>query len=217
MSSLDVARKNLALNGQEEFKRILKLSRYARDEINKIDGLSSFGKELVGIDGACGFDETKLAIKVNEIGLTGLEVYDILRDQYNIQMEFGDSYHTLAVISLGDTQENIDKLILALKDIVKRYKKEPIILDKVTLHNPEVIVTPRNAFYSHRKLKKLEDCEGDISAEFIMAYPPGIPIITPGERISKDIIEYIIFLKEQKSMLTGSEDPYVNNINVLGF
>jgi arginine/lysine/ornithine decarboxylase len=217
MSSLDVARKNLALNGQEEFKRILKLSRYARDEINKIDGLSSFGKELIGIDGACGFDETKLAIKVNEIGLTGLEVYDILRDQYNIQMEFGDSYHTLAVISLGDTQENIDKLILALKDIVKRYKKEPIILDKVTLHNPEVIVTPRNAFYSHRKLKKLEDCEGDISAEFIMAYPPGIPIITPGERISKDIIEYIIFLKEQKSMLTGSEDPYVNNINVLGF
>ena len=217
MSSLDVARKNLALNGQEEFERILKLSRYARDEINKIDGLSSFGKELVGIDGACGFDETKLAIKVNKIGLTGLEVYDILRDQYNIQMEFGDSYHTLAVISLGDTKENIDKLILALKDIVKGYKKEPIILDKVTLHNPEVIVTPRNAFYSHRKLKKLEDCEGDISAEFIMAYPPGIPIITPGERISKDIIEYIIFLKDQKSMLTGSEDPYVNNINVLGF
>jgi len=101
--------------------------------------------------------------------------------------------------------------------MVQKYKKDVIILDKVTLHNPEVIVTPRNAFYSHKKLKKLEDCIGDISAEFIMAYPPGIPIITPGERISKDIVEYIKFLKIQKSMLSGCEDAYVNNINVLGF
>jgi len=217
MSSLDVARKNIAINGEAEFARILELSRYARDEINSIDGVSSFGRELLGLDGAYAFDETKLSIKVNEIGLTGLQVYDILRDEYNIQMEFGDSYHVLAVISIGDTQENIDALISAFKSIVKKYKKEPLKLSKVVLHNPEVIVTPRNAFYSHRKLKKLEDCAGDISAEFIMAYPPGIPIITPGERISKEIIEYILFLKSQNSMLTGTEDAYVNNINVLGF
>ena len=217
MSSLDVARKNIALNGEKEFAKVLELSRYARDEINKIDGLSSFGRELIGQNGVHGFDETKLSIKVNDMGLTGLEAYDILRDKYNIQMEFGDSYHTLAVLSIGDTQESVDTLITALKDMSEKYRKEPIILNKVTLHNPEVIVTPRNAFYSHKKLKKLEDCVGDISAEFIMAYPPGIPIITPGERISQEIIEYIQFLKAQNSMLTGSEDAYVNNINVLGF
>jgi len=217
MSSLDVARKNMALNGSKEFKRVLELSRYARDEINKIDGLHSFGKELIGKQSVHSFDETKLSIKVNELGLTGLEVYDILRDEYNIQMEFGDSYHTLAVISLGDTQDSIDKLINALKDIANKYKKNSLILNKIALHNPQVIVSPRDAFYSHKKQKKLEDCDGDVSAEFIMAYPPGIPIITPGEMISKEIIEYIQFLKKQNSMLTGSQDPYVDYINVLGY
>jgi arginine/lysine/ornithine decarboxylase len=217
MSSLDVARKNLALNGKYEFKRILKLVQNARYEINNIDGLSSFGDELVGLDGAYGFDETKLSIKVNEIGMTGLEAYDILRDQYNIQMEFGDAYNTLAVISLGDNEKNINILVDALKDMVKKYKKEPITLSKIALYNPEVIVSPRDAFYSHKRPKALNDCEGDVSAEFIMAYPPGIPIVTPGERISKEIIEYIQFLKSQNSMLTGTQDAYANNINVLGF
>ena len=123
MSSLDVARKNIALNGEKEFRRILALSQYARDEINKIEGLSSFGKELKGTNGAYGFDETKLSIKVNNIGLTGLEAYDILRDEYNIQMEFGDSYHILAVLSIGDTQKSIDVLLVALKGMVQNIKK----------------------------------------------------------------------------------------------
>lgn len=217
MSSLDVARKYMAINGKNEFKRVLALSRYARDKINQIKGLSSFAKELVGQRSVCSFDETKLSIKVNELGLTGLQVYDILRDEYNIQMEFGDSYHTLAVVSLGDTKENIDKLIAALEDIANKYKNNPLILNKIALHNPQVIVSPRDAFYSHKKQKKLEECDGDVSAEFIMAYPPGIPIVTPGEMISKEIIEYIQFLKKQDSMLTGTQDPYVDYINVLGY
>jgi len=217
MASLDVARKNMAINGKDEFKRVLLLSRYARDEINKIDGLSSFGKELIGQKSVHSFDETKLSIKVNDIGLTGLEVYDLLRDKYSIQMEFGDSYHTLAVISLGDTKQSIDTLINALKDISKKYKTNKPIVNKIALHNPQVIVSPRDAFYSHKKQKKLEDCEGAVSAEFIMAYPPGIPIVTPGEMISTEIIEYIQFLKKQDSMLTGTQDPYVDFINVLGY
>jgi len=217
MSSLDVARKNMAINGKKEFQRVIELSRYAREQINKIKGISSFSKELIGEKSVFSFDETKLSIKVNELGLTGLEVYDILRDEYNIQMEFGDSYHTLAVISLGDTKEDIDKLIDALIDISNKYKKNSIILNKIALHNPQVIVSPRDAFYSHKKQKKLNECEGDVCAEFIMAYPPGIPIITPGEMISKEIIEYIEFLKKQNSMLTGTQDPYVNYVNVLGY
>jgi len=217
MSSLDVARKNLALNGTKEFKRVLELCRYARKEINNIDGLFSFSKELIGQKSVHSFDETKLSIKVNDIGKTGLEVYDLLRDEYNIQMEFGDAYNVLAVISIGDTKQNIDILIDALKDISKKHTSNKLILNKIALHNPQVIVSPRDAFYSHKKQKKLQDCEGAVSAEFIMAYPPGIPIVTPGEMISKDVIEYIEFLKKQNSMLTGTQDPYVNYINVLGY
>jgi arginine/lysine/ornithine decarboxylase len=217
MSSLDVARKNLALNGKQQIKKAIDLSRYAREQINKIDGLSSFAKELIGQKSVYSFDETKLSIKVNGIGMTGLEVYDKLRDEYNIQMEFGDAYHTLAVISLGDTKENIDKLIVALKDIANKYKSNKPISNKIALHNPQVIVSPRDAFYSHKISKKLNLCVGSVSAEFIMAYPPGIPIVTPGEMINQEIIDYIEFLKAQNSMLTGTQDPYVDYINVLGY
>lgn len=216
MASLDLARKNLAQNGETAFQNILKLVKAARREINAIDGVRAFGPELVGQEGAFDFDETKLSIKVNELGITGLEMYDILRDEYNIQMEFGDAYNTLAVASIGDTKENLEKLIEALKDISVKYRKDPIYFSSIALHNPEVIVSPRHAFYSSKKIKKLEECEGHICAEFIMAYPPGIPIVTPGERISCEIIDYVKFLKSQNSMLTGTEDPYVNNINVLG-
>jgi len=217
MVSLDLARKNLAQNGEKEFQRILKLVRKARSEINAIDGVSSFGLDLVGKEGVFSFDETKLTIKMNELGLTGFEAYDILRDEYNIQMEFGDAYNTLAVVSLGDDAESLERLISAVQDMSKKYRKDPICFSgALALQNPEVIVSPRHAFYSSKKVKKLEECEGHISAEFIMAYPPGIPIVTPGERISKEIIEYVQFLKSQKSMLTGPEDPYVNHINVLG-
>jgi arginine decarboxylase len=217
MASLDVARKNLALNGKCNIQKTIDLARYARKKINTIDGLYSFSKELLGDKSIYGFDETKLAIKVNDIGLTGLEVYDKLRDEYNIQVEFGDAYHILAVISLGDDKLSIDILINALKDIVKKYKTNKLILNKIALHNPQVIVSPRDAFYSHKTKKKLEECVGSVSAEFIMAYPPGIPIVTPGEMISQEIVEYINFLKHQNSMLTGTQDPYVDYINILGY
>jgi arginine decarboxylase len=217
MSSLDAARKNLAQNGEDEFKRVLSLTRRFREEINSIEHISSFGKELIGRDGVFNFDETKLSITVNRLGLSGLEVYDILRDEYDIQMEFGDAYNVLAVITLGDNEESLDILLKALKDISIKYKKDKIFDEhSIITHSPDVIVSPRHAFYSSKKVKKLEDCAGDISAEFIMAYPPGIPIVAPGEKISKEIIEYVIFLKEKNSMITGPEDAYADYINVLG-
>ena len=217
MSSLDIARKNMAMVGESEFKRVINLTRKYRSHINEIDGISSFGRELIGNEGIFGFDETKLSITVNKLGLTGLEVYDILRDEYNIQMEFGDAYNILAIVTIGDDENSLSKLYEALKDISVKYrKKKPFIDDEILFHSPEVIVSPRHAFYSSKKRKPLKECVGDISAEFIMAYPPGVPIVAPGEKISKNIVDYILFLKSKKSMLTGPEDPYADYINVLG-
>lgn len=217
MASLDIARKNLAIHGEEMITKVLKLSRYAREEINKINGLYAFGKELVGTPGVFDFDETKLGVNVSQLGLTGFEVYDLLRDEYNIQVELGDVFNILAIISVGDTQEAIDALIDALRDISGKYKDSKIEFNKKPiLENPQVIVSPRDAFYSRKKVVRLEDAEGEISGESIMAYPPGIPIIIPGERITKEIIDYIKLLKKQHSLLQGTEDPYVEYIKVLG-
>ncbi len=216
MSSLDVARKMLATQGEEVFTRVLEISRKARDEINKIEGLYAFGNELIDQDGVYNFDETKLGICVKGIGITGFEAYDILRDEYNIQMELGDVYNILAIISVGDSHYSIKKLIDALKDMRDKHGKGRLDFDRVVLDNPQIVVSPRDAFYTRKKIIKLEDSEGEVSGESIMAYPPGIPIITPGERISREIIEYIKFIKNQHSMMTDTEDPYVENIKVLG-
>lgn len=216
MTSLDIARKMLATRGEEIFTRILKLTRMAREEINKIEGLYAFGRELVGNKGVFDFDETKLGINVSDLGITGFKAYDILRDEYNIQVELGDVFNVLAIVSVGDDEASIKALIEALKSMSKKYRGGKMKFASVNLENPEVIVSPRDAFYASKKLIKLEEAEGEISGESIMAYPPGIPIVTPGERISKDMIEYIRYIKSQHSMLTDTEDPQVEYIKVLG-
>ncbi|WP_156456379.1 aminotransferase class I/II-fold pyridoxal phosphate-dependent enzyme [Abyssisolibacter fermentans] len=216
MSSLDVARKMLVTKGQEILSRVLKYTRAARQEINNINGLYAFGKELVGYPGVYNFDETKLGVCVRNLGITGFKAYDILRDKYNIQVELGDVFNILAIISVGDTEESIKLLVDALRDMSFKYRSSEMKLDKVALKNPEVIISPRDAFYAKKRVIKLEDAQGEISGESIMAYPPGIPIVAPGERINKQIIEYIKFLKNQHSMLRDTEDPYVDNIKVLG-
>lgn len=215
MTSLDVCRKNLMINGSEILTKVINLVDDARNHINKIDGLYAFGKEVIGKNAVVDFDVTKLGVNVTGIGLTGLKVYDLLRDEYNIQVELGDMYNILAIVSLGDTKESLDALVEALEDISKRYRDKSKNVLKVSLKNPEVVISPRDAFYSEKISFPIKDAIGRISGEGVMAYPPGIPIISPGEKITKDTIHYIELLKSQESMLTGTRDPYVNNIDVV--
>lgn len=100
MSSLDVSRRNLALDGKEIFKKVTDLASYARDEINEIGGYYAYGKELTKNEAVYDFDLTKLSVFTRSIGLAGIEVYDILRDDYGIQIEFGDLGNILAIISV---------------------------------------------------------------------------------------------------------------------
>ncbi|MDD3839481.1 MAG: aminotransferase class I/II-fold pyridoxal phosphate-dependent enzyme [Clostridia bacterium] len=216
MASLDVARKMLVIKGREIFDKILGLTRKVRERINQIEGLYAFGKELTGQPGVYDFDETKLGINVAGLGITGLMAYDILRDCYNIQVELGDVFNILAVVGVGDDNSSLNSLVEALQDMSSKYKGKDIRYNSVVLENPDVIVSPRNAFYARKRVIKLEEAEGEISGESIMAYPPGIPIVTPGERISREIINYIKFLKSQHSMLTDAEDPFVEHVKVLG-
>jgi len=216
MSSLDVARKMLVTKGEEIFTNILKLSRNARNRINQIPGVYAFGEELVDAGDMYGFDETKLGIYVADLGYTGFDIYEMLRDDYNIQVEFGDTYNILAIISVGDTTQSLDALINAIEDIaLNRRKEHGFHMENIYLKNPKVMVSPRDAYYAPKKLVLLEDSEGKVSGESVMTYPPGIPIVAPGEQISKKIIEYIRFLSGTNSMLTDTEDPTVEYIKIL--
>lgn len=215
MGSLDVARKMLALDGEKILDRIIQIADYAREKINKIPGCKSIGYESIGLPGIYNFDPTKLSVNTRDMGLNGMELYDILRDEYNIQMETGDVYNSLAILSVGDDYDNVDKLIDALMDISKRPHGTRIDYKKIDLHFPEVIITPRDAFYAEKEMVALEETLGRISGESLMSYPPGIPVVSYGELINESVIEQIKLFKSSHGIVTGMEDPEANFIKVI--
>ena len=215
LSSLDISRRNLALNGKNIFSKVVSLADYGREEINKIGGYYAFSSELVNNDTIFDFDRTKLSVHTREIGLAGIEVYDILRDDYNIQIEFGDIGNILAIISVGDRALAMERLVSSLAEIKRLYMKDKTGMLDYEYINPVVVMTPQQAFYSRKSPVSINSSAGKISGEFVMAYPPGIPILAPGERITKEIIEYIEYAKDKGSFLTGTEDLKIENIRIV--
>jgi arginine/lysine/ornithine decarboxylase len=216
MSSLDISRRNLALRGKEKFAQVVDLVEYARKEINEIGGYYAFSRELINGDSVYDFDVTKLALNTLDLGLAGIEVYDILRDEYEIQAEFGDLGNLLAYVSIGDRRQDIERLVSALAEIRRRYKNNNSNgLMRQEYFEPEVAVSPQEAFYAEKESLPIEETEGRVCSEFVMCYPPGIPILAPGERITKDILHYIRYAFEKGCSLTGPEDASIQRLNVL--
>ena len=215
MASLDISRRNLALRGKKSFEKVIELSEYARREINAIGGYYAYSQELIDGVSVCDFDVTKLSVYTQGIGLTGIEVYDLLRDEYDIQIEFGDIGNILAYISIGDRIQDIERLVGALADIKRLYSRDGKDLIAGEYIQPELVLSPQEAFYSERKSLTLDESVGQVCGEFVMCYPPGIPILAPGEHITREIVDYIQFAKERGCSLQGTEDPEVNRINVI--
>lgn len=215
MSSLDISRRNLALRGKEIFGQVVRLAEYARAEINAIGGFYAYGSELINGDSVFDFDTTKLAVNTLDIGLAGIEVYDILRDEYDIQIEFGDIGNILAYLSIGDRRQDIERLVSALAEIRRRYLSDRAGMLSQEYIDPQVAVTPQRAFYAEKESLPIEETEGRVCSEFVMCYPPGIPILAPGERITGEILRYIAYAKEKGCSMTGPEDPDIRRLNVL--
>ena len=215
MSSLDISRRNLALRGKKVFDGVVRMAEYAREEVNAIGGYYAFGRELINGDSIFDFDATKLSIHTRDIGLAGIEVYDLLRDEYDIQIEFGDIGNILAYLSMGDRSQELERLVSALAEIRRLYQKDSAGLLSQEYINPIVAASPQDAFYAPKKSLPLEECAGYVCSEFVMCYPPGIPILAPGEQITGEIIDYIEYAKAKGCSMTGPEDPKIERINVL--
>ena len=215
LASLDISRRNLALRGREVIDKIIDLVAYARDEINAIGDYYAYGREL--IDGAAvfDFDTTKLSIFTRPTGLAGIEVYDILRDDYDIQTEFGDIANLLAYVSVGDRPKDIERLVAALAEIRRNYRKDPSKTLKMEYIDPVVVCGPQDAFYAEKESLPIADTCGRICSEFVMCYPPGIPILAPGEKITEEILTYIRYAKKKGCQITGPEDMSIQRLNVM--
>ena len=194
---------------------MIDLAEYAREEINNIGGYYAFSQDLVNGNSIFAFDRTKLSVHTLEIGLAGIEVYDILRDEYDIQIEFGDIGNILAYLSIGDRRQEVERLVSALAEVKRRYKKDRAGMLSQEYIDPKVVATPQEAFYAPKESLPLEQTAGRICSEFVMCYPPGIPILAPGEEITEDILDYIVYAKEKGCSMTGPEDPGIRHLNVL--
>ncbi|AMJ41606.1 arginine decarboxylase [[Clostridium] propionicum DSM 1682] len=214
LSSLDISRRNLALWGEDTFEKVKNFAQYAREEINAIGDYYAYSKELINGDSVFDFDTTKLSVNTLDLGLAGIEVYDLLRDEYGIQIEFGDLGNILAYISVGDKNKNIERLISALSEIRRIYKNDNKDMLDTEYISPTVVISPQKAFYADKMSLPLAECNGKVCTEFVMCYPPGIPILAPGERITREIIAYIQYAKEKGCVITGPESMDITRLNV---
>ena len=215
LSSLDIARRRLHFKGRAMYEKTMEFADYAREEINALGGYYAFGPELVDGDAAFAFDRTKLSVNTREIGLAGIEVYDHLRDDYGIQIEFGDIGNLLAILSAGDRMMDVERLISALAEIKRLHERSAAGLFDHEYIDPVIAMAPQDAFYAKKRRVPMKESTGLVAGEFVMSYPPGIPIVAPGERITPDVLEHILFAKEKGCFMTGTEDMNLDYIQVV--
>ena len=214
-TSLDITRRNLATRGKEMCRKMSESVEYAREERNKIGGYYAYASELCNGDDFYAFDRTKLSAYTRDIGLAGIEVYDILRDSYDIQIEFGDVGNILAIITAGDRWKDIERLVSAMSEIKRRFSRDKAGMFDHEYINPTVKLSPHDAFYSEQVTVPISESAGRVSGEFVMCYPPGIPIIAPGELITPEIIAHIAYCKDRGCFMTGTEDMNIEYIKVI--
>jgi len=218
LASLDAARKQLATKGRQMIDRAISLAQRTRQRINDIPGLYCFGAEIIGQNSSrFDFDPTKLCINVNQLGVTGIDMENMLREEFNIEVEMSDLYNILCIISLGDTEEEVEQLIRALSILNERfYRSRPANEVKVRVPTtPILAMSPREAFYAETETVPFHDSEGRVIAESIMVYPPGIPIMLPGEIVSHENLAYIDDCIQAGLPVQGPEDPKLGKIKVV--
>lgn len=220
LASLDVARKQLATKGFDLIDKTIHLANETREEINSISGLYCVGPEILGTKATYDFDPTKLIISVKDLGITGYEVEVWLREKYNIEVELSDLYNILCIISIGDSRETTSILITALKELSNNYTQSSKAQSSkaILVHVPDIptlALSPRDAFYAETEVVPFKESVGRIIAEFVMVYPPGIPIFIPGEIITEDNINYIQENIDVGLPVQGPEDETFTNIRVI--
>ncbi len=207
MASLDLARMQMATEGKKLLNRTIKLAEDARARINAIRGISCFGKERAKQAGMADMDVTKLTITVSDLGLSGYHVSHELNTRFGIQVEMADPFHVLVIVSIGDRHDDLDRLVAALRQIADETGLQGALLPLDKVHPPSLVnkpvMTPRVAFYSDTEMISIDQAVGRVAAEIVTVYPPGIPLLVPGEEIPGEAIEYLRTLAGLGAIIDG--------------
>lgn len=218
MASLDTARRLLATRGHELLEKAIELADYLRNSINNIPFLHSPGIELLSKPAVFDIDPTKLIIEVKQLGITGYEAENWLRHHANIEVELSDLYNILVIVTPGDSMYEANLLIQALTELSDTFSHMEEFEHEVTVLLPDIpklALTPRDAFYSETEVIPFQESIGRVIAEFIMVYPPGIPIFIPGEIITQENLFYIEKNIQAGLPVQGPEDGTLKTIRVI--
>lgn len=214
MASLDLARRQLFLQGEELTEKALCLARGVRQRLSGIGNLRILTSDYLPED-CCGLDTTKLVISVRGLGLTGYQVKGLLSERYKVFIEMADFNNIVAVVSMGTTSEDCNELVGALKDIAARDQQQaqPPLPGAPCLYKK--MMKPRDAWFAPAKKVLLAEARGRICAEAVAVYPPGIPVVNPGEEITAEIYEYLLQVSEMGLGCQGPSDPTLKTIKVV--
>ena len=219
LASLDIARLQMAEDGRETVGNAVRLAEKLRCAINEIDGLWSFGPEYTDYPGATGLDTTKITVQVTDLGLSGVEAESILRHEYKVQCELSDARNLLFILSYADGEEQADYLLEALQGLARDHRRATVAASAVAAGLPAVPaqgMTPREAFFAPKGSVPFGEAEGRIAAEQVMFYPPGIPILCPGDIIDAASLHYIRAMQSLGLKVVGPRDASLTELQVVG-
>lgn len=219
LASLDAARAQMVREGQELWEKALRLASTLRAGVSSLPGLRTFGRERAGTPGFHDLDLTKVTVNLRGLGMSGPDAEKILRYQFGIQAEMSDLHNVLFMVGYGNTREEIDLLLRALENISSRPYHAPLqgLLPEIPPLPPipPLETLPREAFQRPARSVPLEESLGAICAETVTFYPPGIPVICPGERVTPPVLDYLLALRSSGLRISGPADPTLRLIRTL--
>ncbi|PPS45974.1 aminotransferase class I/II-fold pyridoxal phosphate-dependent enzyme [Chroococcidiopsis sp. TS-821] len=219
LASLDAARQQMALHGKSLMSRTLQLAAEARTHLHQIPGLSVL--ECQSTPGFCRLDPTRLTVTVSGLGLTGFEADEILHEQLSVTAELPSLQHLTFIISFGNAQEDIEKLVSAFNLVSQRYQKEhltykkPMWEDFVYKMGYTVQISPRQAYFAETESVPISQASDRICAELVCPYPPGIPVLMPGEIINRQALDYLQQILVTGGFISGCADPSLSTLKVV--
>ncbi|MGL5753288.1 MAG: aminotransferase class I/II-fold pyridoxal phosphate-dependent enzyme [Paraclostridium sp.] len=206
MASIEIAVDIYINHGTRLMEKLLEYINEFKDDIKDL--------EYIDIDDSD--DVTKIFINTKNLGITGYELDLILREDYNIQLELTNYYGALMITTIGNKKEDFILIKNALYEINRKFKKyDTLKYIKYPLNIPKMELTPREAFYANKKSVKIEDSIDKVCGEYITPYPPGISLVSPGEVITKEVIEYVLECKEKGMSINGVKDPDLKYIQIV--
>jgi arginine decarboxylase len=226
LASLDAARQQMAVRGKELMSHTLQLANEARTRINQIPRLSLFTfptSPPLSRSSCVTLDKTRLTVTVSNLGITGFAAEEILDVEFGVTAEFASLQNLTFIISLGNTQEDIEQLVQAFTTLAKitpankkgGLKMPNLLWDNFVNVGHVLPISPREAFFAPTETLPLEKTRDRISAEIVCPYPPGIPVLMPGEVITQAAVEYLRQIQVMGGFISGCADSSLNTIKVV--